>query len=263
MSDIILLGSSNADYHNNRSHLSSSALKLLLKSPEQFYAKYVAANAPPEPANDNFILGTLVHALVLEPATVAIDYAIYPGLRRSGNVYEEFLSANPGKIVVTAATMLKAQKLAQACFQDSNATEVLQDGLKEYNMIGSILDVPVKVRTDHITPGSHVADVKTSSMPTGVDFFRQTLTDFDYDLSAALYVEVAKQTHGVQHDFYWPVISKTDFLCETYKASVSTLSTGMEKVLKAVQLYKQCMASGLWQLDEQPTKLASTDIQEV
>ena len=259
-----LLTSTNEDYHANRSHLSSSTLKLLLKSPEQFYQEWVLGNKPVEEEKSHFVEGSLMHTLILEPHKVN-EYAVFSGLRKAGNAWEQFKLDNKGKKCISVAQMLRAEKLHKACHTLPVATSLLTGGLPEHTMLGEIMGVPVKVRADYLLPGKAVVDLKSTSLPSGKEYFAETVPDYGYDLSAALYIEVANQVYGAEHDWYWVVVSKDDFGCEVYKASEETLTQGRVQVQKAVALYKKCMASGVW-TSEQTRPLFDTkayEIQEV
>lgn len=250
----------NAAYHNDTTHLSSSGLKLLLKDPAAFKLQYIdGIRENAEKAA--FVDGTLVHALILEPETV-VNYAVFPGLRKAGNAWEEFKQANPNKICISAAQMLRAEKLYKAHAAMDVATNLVSGGLPEHNMFGSLYDVKVKARADYIVPGKYIVDVKTTSMPSDVDVFRDTVVNYGYHTSAALYSKIAKQTYGVDHDFYWLVLSKDDGQCHVYKASDATITAGQVLVQRAILLYKQCVASGIWQL-EQPKEDRSTANYEI
>lgn len=241
----LILGSSNADYHANTSYLSSSALKLLLDDPAAFEQQYVLGNKirVESPA---FTEGSLTHALILEPHTVARDYAIYPGLRKQGAEFEAFKNRYEGKTVVSASQMLRCEGLHKAYKALGAATTLLSEGLPEHNMVTSIMGVPIKARADFIKPSCYIVDVKTTSMPSGPEVFKQVIQQYKYHLSAALYCQAALDTYGALHDFYWMVLSKDDRQCHIYKASSDTLSAGSALVTKALALYKKCVASGKW-----------------
>ncbi len=256
-----LLTSSNADYHSNRSHLSSSNLKKLLQSPELFYQEWVLGNKEPEVEKAHFVEGTLMHTLILEPEKVS-QYAIFSGLRKSGGAWDAFKAANPGKIHISVAQMLRAEKLCQAHTSMPTALGLIRNGLAEHTMLGEVLGVPVKVRADYIQPGTAVIDLKSTALPSGPECFSETVTEYGYDLSAALYLEVANQNYPTGHDWYWEVISKEDYGCEVYKASASTIAAGREKMFKALALYKKCLASGIW-AHEQPRPLFDTKNYEI
>lgn len=257
-----ILGVSNADYHSNTTHLSSSALKTLLKSPEQFYREYILG-IKDNSEKPQFVEGSLTHCLILEPHKVMQEYAVFPGLRKAGAKYEEFLTLNPSRTIVSAGQMLRCQALFNAYTAMPVALELMNNTLPESNMVGSILDIAVKARADAISPERAVIiDVKTTSMPSDAEFFKQTIQDYAYDLSAALYCEIARQTYGKLFDFYWLVLSKADQQCHIYKASTETLSRGTAKVTQALVLYKKCLASGLW-IANQPSQQYNTREYEI
>lgn len=241
-----LTGTSNAEYHADRTHLSSSALKLILENPRQFYREYILGEKV-ERKSAAMDEGTLVHALILEPHTVNRDFVVYPGSRRAGRAYDEFASKNPGKLVVTEAQMVRARELASACLAN-DAAKALLDGLPEHSMTGEIEGVPVKARADLVNQRRlQIVDVKTTSKPTGP--FEETVQQYQYDLSAALYCEIAKQAFDIpfEFDFFWIVLSKADKGVSVVQATKEDLRIGRIKVEQAINLYKHCLKTGKWE----------------
>lgn len=242
----LILESTNDAYHADKTHLSSSGLKTLLKSAAQFHYEYVLGNREQidKPA---FVDGTLLHALILEPHKIMTDYAVFSGLRKAGKQYEAFKEAHKDKIVVSAAQMLRMQNLYRSYQALPSAIELLHGTLAEHSMVSAILDVPVKARADAISISRRcIIDVKTTSLPSGRDIFAQTVVDYSYQLSAALYCQIAYQTYGTLFEFYWLVLSKDDGQCHIYKASTETLSMGSALVTQALVKYKKCLESGNW-----------------
>lgn len=254
MSNIIKV--SNTEYHANRTHLSSSMLKLLLQDPQKFYRQwFLGEKQEDKPA---FAEGSLTHTLCLEPEKID-EYAVYPGLRRRGKEWDEFSAANADKTIVTQAQMLRAEKYFEACMQHSVAAQLLSEGHAEFTMQSNLLDVPVKARADYINwPKQYIVDLKTTSQPGDIELFKHTCKEYSYDLSAALYCDIAAQTFGYPFDFYWIVISKLDFTVEVYKASKLTLAQGSESYKAALALYKRCLVSGQW-THENPKKELITE----
>lgn len=249
MSDLIL-GTSNIDYHKNVTHLSSSALKTLLADPAKFEREYILGQKE-NIERDVFVEGSFVHALILEPQKVAEEYAVFSGLRKQGKLWDEFKVQNPGKTLISAGQLMRCEALVNSYSSMPVALELLKDGLPEHNMVSEVLGVPMKARADFIKPGHFIVDVKTTSMPSDIDIFRQTVKDYKYQLSAALYCQIAFDTYGAIHDFYWLVLSKDDKQCHVYKASSDTLAEGAGMVTKALVLYKKCKESNKW-IAEQP-----------
>jgi hypothetical protein len=249
----IFKGSSNADYHANNTHLSSSSLKLILKSASQFYNEFVLGNRE-NISKSAFDEGSFVHTLILEPHKVD-EYAIFPGLRKVGKEFEAFKANNPNKVILSSAQMLRCEGLHRSYAAMPLALEMITGGLPEHSMDSSILDVPVKARADYINiDKSYIVDVKTTSMPSDTEIFKETVHQYGYELSAALYAQIAYNTYGKLFDFYWLVLSKADGQCHIYKASSNTLSLGSTLVTKALVKYKQCNQTGLWIDEHQPAK---------
>ncbi|CAB4200298.1 Putative exodeoxyribonuclease 8, PDDEXK-like domain containing protein [uncultured Caudovirales phage] len=244
-----LTGTSNADYHADRTHLSSSGLKLLLTDPAQFYKEYILGERVVR-ESAAFTEGTLVHMLILEPHLVESSYAVYPGARRAGKAYETWLMNVPeGKTVVTYPQMERCKELAQACFADPEAMATLTDGEAEHSMTGTFRQIPVKARADFISvKRRYIVDVKTTSKPTGA--FTESVEQFYYDLSAALYASIAEDNYEGQFDFIWIVISKADKGVEVIRASSEDMRIGMAKLERAVAIYNHCKQTGVWALPD-------------
>ncbi len=254
--------SNNADYHADRSYLSSSALKLLLKDPAAFERKYVKNIHDTSEPKDVFDVGTYVHALCLEPHTIAQNFAFFEGLRRQGTVYKEFVEKHPGKIILSVPQKLKCEQFYKAYERRGDAVAMLQGGFAEHTMTGLALGVAVKARADYINVDKgYIVDIKTTSDITDVDVFKLTVERYNYDLSAALYTSIARDLYGKEFDFYFVVISKTDLACAIYKLSEHTQLKGASLLISALKLYKRCIDTGKWE-HYMPTTI-TTDILEV
>lgn len=258
----LILGSSNADYHANKTHLSSSALKQILKDPQVFYEEYILG-LKRNVAKDAFTEGSFTHSLILEPEKVQSEYAIYPGLRKHGKAYEDFKEANPGKTILSAAQLLRCERLFKAYNALPAAVNLIKNTLPEHNMMATLSELQVKARADAISiEKGYIVDVKTTSMPAGPDFFKTTLSEYMYDLSAALYCDIAASVYGKPFDFYWLVLSKVDGSCEVYRAKAETLATGRAAYTNAILIYKNCLKTGIWALN-QPKELPDLENYEI
>ncbi len=222
---------------------------MLLYDRQRFYETWIL-NLKQDTYKPAFEEGSVTHSLILEPEKVAAEYAFYEGLRRAGAGYEAFVAANPGKKVVTTVVKARAEKHRQALLRRPEAVSLLQNGLSEQNMFGKILGVPVKARADYINVEQGIiVDLKTSAYPSGSDFFKSAVLDFRYDLSAALYKQIAEQAYQKQFQFYWVVISKADNQCHVYKASAETLRTGTALCMQALVIYKNAQKTGNYLTD--------------
>ncbi len=254
-------GVSNSEYHADKVYLSSSKLKILAESPQQFYQDVILGNG--RPLVGSFLdIGSLTHSLLLEPHLVDEDYAFYPGPRRAGAEFERFKAQNPGRLIMTTKQNTAAQSYARAAHHRPELVQLLQGGEAELSICVVLNGVNVKMRADYINlTAGYILDIKTTSDGPGADNFRWAVSDFGYDFSAALYCLVAEQHFGRPFDFYWGVISKEHPpTADVYGISPITRASSNEAVYKALANYTNCIKTGVW-TDAAPTgtPVASTD----
>jgi hypothetical protein len=257
---------SNEEYHSDLAWLSSSKLKMLATDPAKFYKEVVlkqAGDAVSTSTQAAYDLGSYVHTLCLEPHMEHEEYATFSGWRKQGAAWEAFKlqHANSGKKLLSMPQVELGRALAKSLQARPEALELLKNGEPELSICTHLSDVPVKKRSDYINvEAGYIADVKTTGYPAGKEQFKQTVKDFSYDLSAALYTAIAEKYYGKPFKFYFIVISKVDKQCDVYEASTETLLRGTKAVNAALNNYKQCLKSGIWTL---PESQQSASIKEV
>jgi hypothetical protein len=268
------LNISNEEYHGDREYVSSSGLKLMLKDPKKYYDQYVLGEKGK--TSDAMDFGTYLHALILEPDTIEENFAIFNGSRNS-NAYKEFALSNKGKILLT-----EAQRLAADTFLNNYKESTLvigkhgyeeavpiptffEDGEAEETMCCEIDGIKVKARFDYrreFDEFGSIQDVKTTSYAVnGVEDVVKICRSWDYDISAALYVDVAEHVTGKKHDFYFLFISKKDGGISLFRASEEFLNEGREKYKTAISRLKQARETGIYydnKIPEIPSLSTST-----
>ena len=241
-----LQGTSNADYHADRTYLSSSGLKLILKNPLEFYSQYILGNKQEMKNQGALDLGTAAHTMILEPH-LADSIVEYKGSVRRGAAWELFKGENQGKLILPTADMERLKLMVDA-FHNCEAAELLMHNMDtEYTMCSEIGGVKVKCRADAISiDRGIICDIKTTGYASGLDVFKQTVEGLSYGLSAALYSMIAEQLFGRPFDFYFVVLSKSDFGCKIYKTSKSTMLKGISDVYLSLVRYKQHSLTNNW-----------------
>lgn len=236
----------NLEYHANRTHLTSSMLKLILKSADEFNKTWNLGQHK-ESDKEVFQEGSLTHSLILEPHLVQAEYAFFQGLRRIGKDYDLFKTDNPGKRIFTEAQRIRAHNYTQAYKMRSEAVALITGGEAEFTVEGDVLDVPCKARFDYINyDKGYLVDIKTTGMPSGPEIFKDAVNQFRYDLSAALYLMLAELRYKKSFDWYFIVISKCDKSCDVYKLSEETRRAGVAFVFEALTKYKRCKQANSW-----------------
>lgn len=253
------------EYHDDREFISSSGLKLLLKNPRKFYKTYVL-NEKEEKNSAALDFGHYIHSVILEPNTVKDKYAIFEGASRRGKAWEEFSKENEGKIIITKSQ----QELTKQLLDNYNKAEVIigahgydqpvkinsffKKGSAELSL-GEVLNgIKVKVRFDYFREFSDFAsiqDVKTTAKTANTAKEAEAIcSDFDYDLSAALYVDIAEKICKKPTDFYFVFFSKADGQVNIYKASEQMLERGRQKYKEAIVALKNARETGQYFTNE-------------
>lgn len=253
----------NEDYHADREYLSSSSLKMMLKDPRKFYKVYVE-NEKVEQSNKSALdLGSYIHARILEPHLVEKEFAVFNGHMRRGKSWDEFLENAGEKIIITRSQKNMADDLIRKYEEASvilgkqgleekevKISSFFEKGFAEQTLCGIIDGIKIKVRFDYrkdFEDFGSINDIKTTSDYIGTKkSVERICANFDYDLSAALYVDLATQVTGKPHDFYFCFLSKKDGACRIFRASEQMLEKGREKYMEAIQKIKKARESGIY-----------------
>ena len=254
---------SNEAYHAEREHKSSSALKLILKDPRQYYKNYVL-NEPQHFSADALSIGSYAHTRVLEPHLEQEEYAFFNGARRSGDEWKKFKEEAGNKTIIT-----RSQKKLVDDMMDSYEEAVVvlgnakdertvaissffSGGQAEETLCGEIDGFKIKTRFDYrkVKDGyASINDLKTTAAPMGsatLEDVEDICKHWGYDVSAALYADLATQETGIKHDFYFVFISKKDNVTRIFKASEEMLERGRQTYRKAIATLKECESSGIY-----------------
>lgn len=252
---------SNENYHNDREYKSSSALKLILKDPREYYRKYVL-NEQDSMNKDSLNIGSYFHTRILEPHLLDKEYAIFTGKSRRGKEWEEFEASAEGKTIITSSQKYlvdnMVEKFEQASVKIGNADnekEVLissffNGGKAEETLCGEIDGYKVKVRFDYrkeFEDFGSINDLKTTAGSVANKAEVQEICEYwGYHLSAALYVDLVTQVTGKSHDFYFVFSSKKDGECRIFKASEAMLERGRKEYKEAIRLLKEAEATNIY-----------------
>lgn len=236
----------NEQYHGDKSYLSSSNLKLILKDPLQFKIEVIDGKRENKQVNA-FDEGSYAHSLILEPENVDKEYAFFDGFRKAGADWEIFKAANEGKILLSKPQKHRVELWVEAYRQRKQAVNLISGGFPEQSLALNYLDIKIKVRADYINiDKGYIADVKTTGYSPDVDTFSHVIASLGYDLSAALYTQMFSQHYGKKFDFYFVVLGKKEISCEVFKASEATLQKGEMMIIDAINKYKKCLKTGIW-----------------
>ena len=237
--DPIVYGLSNERYHHGeeeRKYLSSSSLKVYLKSPKA--AKFALDN-PTEEKSDALRFGSLFHDLMAScaehydngPAAIQTwldGIAVFtpPKNEKTGQpygtttkackeAYEAFLQANEGKTIASQEEVDTVLKMNQSLLIDCGATseqvcKLLKWGRAEVSHFLEYEGCLFKFRPD-LETRHKIVDWKTvSTDDLSERSINAQIAKYGYDISAAFYLFMEHLQSGKWKQFYWIFVSKQE-----------------------------------------------------
>lgn len=243
----VIPGLSNEAYHADRTAVSSTKLKLLLKSPRL----YLAALSGKVHSTASQSLGTAVHAALLEAARFDADYLVTPKFNRrtkSGKAEEAaYYRTHAGKQFISKGDAYIISRVRESITEHNNARRLLRGGTSEQAIFfrDPRTGLMCKVKLDLIGDAA-IVDVKTTTDASETEF-RRTIGLLHYDLSAYMYQLAVKETTGKEKPFVF-IAAETEepFNTAVYIASQKTLNDGRIKFEKAMDTLSYCLSSGDW-----------------
>jgi hypothetical protein len=236
---------SNEDYHKDRNFESSSSLKLFLKDSREYYKRYILKEEQAPMYKSAYDFGSYIHSLILEPEKTDDEFIIFEGLTRRGKAWTEFKEANQDKIIITKSQELMAISLISAYKDNADTKGLIQDGHAEHTLCTNLEGLDIKVRADYIKEGM-VIDVKTTSEPVDKFSAAKTIVRFDYDLSAALYIDAFRKYTGKELDFLFIFLNKQNNDIAVLKASTNLLENGRRKYKAAIKGLLKARSTGIF-----------------
>lgn len=240
---------SNEEYHADREFISSSVIKTIYKSLDDYHHEYILGNKKEFGNQAALAEGSLAHSMLLEPHLVATEFRFFDGFRKAGAEFEAFLAAKPGdkRSIVSKPQKHRVEQLVEACKKHPFAMQYLTNGEPEQTICGVIDDVKIKVRFDYINvEEGYISDIKTTASGSDIDNFKFTIDKYMYHLSGALYCLLAEQHYGKKFDFYYIVLSKQDNSCAVYKTSDETRKLGELQIRQALSKLKTARETNIW-----------------
>ena len=231
---------SNDDYHGSFGFSSSQLKTLVEQTPAHLRRRFTAHREETE----NMALGTLVHTLVLEPEKFASEYILAPQVNRRTKAgreeWAEFeaLAASKGLTPINDKILNKARDMAESVLEHPGASVLLKDILTEWSVYWwyDSMDpddyedyrMMLKVRPDALSRGHPVIiDLKTTKDASFSGFIK-SIQNFQYHLSAAMYLEGVNQCKPLLSEIGHFAYNKFVFVCvesfEPYLTAVYKLS---------------------------------------
>lgn len=243
---------------SNRSYfqlpgVSSHALIEMTRTPLHCWAKYVDPDRADEEPTAAMRFGTLVHALVLTPATFADEFVLADSINRrthQGKADYAALVAS-GQLVVFREEYAAALAIVKAIKRHPVAGGLFRVGEPEKTVVVEREPHlwPLKGRLDWLAPQPAIVELKTAT-DASREGFLHAVYRHGYHLSAAYYRMLVSRATGTPED----AISHTFVVVETqrpyavavYPTSERLLAAGRDSWETNLARFDECWVANDW-----------------
>ena len=210
--------------HLGKHALSSSSLKMILKSPKTY--RNVTKYGDPSADSPALAQGKLVHWMILEPHKVD-ELHFVDASTKNTKIYKE-AKAQYGEVFLNKEKS-QAERVADAVLRNEAALKFLNKAEFEVPAIEMIEGLPFRAKAD-IIQGDTIIDLKTSA---DLSTFRYSADKYGYDLQAYLYRKMFNAK-----DFKFLVVDKSSTDIGIFETTEEFIARGEEKFKQAVSNYK-------------------------
>lgn len=231
------------NYHD-RPEVSATMLKSMTKGWRHFEAEHVnkTAKRPESPA---LMLGTAIHAALLEPMVFNRDYVTCPKecSDRRTSVFKRWAEAHEGKIILSYSDRCLIERIVDACHENDSIQRLLMASgqiEREFFWQDAETEIDCRAKIDKAMP-SVVVDLKTTD-DASPQAFARTIGTFRYDLQAVHYLEAT----GAD-TFIFLAVEKTEpFRARLYELCQADLSDAREMRRELLIQYRSRLEANDW-----------------
>ena len=237
----ILTDLDNETYHNHKA-LSSSQLKMAYRNIELFKKRVLDKHGGFK-ASAAMQMGTNFHELILEPEL--FDPVVYPASKidKRTKAYKAFLSENGGissDDIITQDDLSKLQ-IMQTNLESHPECPDFSKTTNESSVFYNWKGFDLRVRPDALDYENKVIfDLKTTSGGISKSEFFHHSNKYDYDLSAAMYIQAMAAQTGEPWSFCFVVAQTVEpYSSALYWLGQSLFFQGFSKFRKALKNIKR------------------------
>ena len=216
--------------HLGKHALSSSSLKMILKSPKTY--RNVIKYGDPNGDSPALAAGKLAHWMVLEPHK--IDELHFVDASTKNTIIYKEAKEQYGEVFLTKERSA-AERLTDAIFRNEAALQLLTDSEFEVPEIAMLNGLPFRGKAD-IIQGDTIIDYKTTAELSG---FKWSADKYGYDLQAYMYLRLFNKKK-----FTFLVIDKASTDIGIFETTDDFIAKGEQKFIQAVDNYKYFFQDG-------------------
>lgn len=240
-------------YHADKTAVSSSALRKILKSPATFYSYVVEAM---HEESDSLRFGSAFHMALLEPKKFFASYVKQPSfgdLRSAKNreARDEWKKAQlPSAVILSEENYIRLEGMLNSVLKHRDACALLKHGKAEIS--GYYADpetsIKCKIKPDFINFDlMTLLDVKTTQ-DCSSDAFSKSIWSYRYDFQLAMYAEGIRLITGrnVNYSIYLAIEKEPPFEVALYVADQKLMQKGLQDYRRALDLLSDCLHKNRW-----------------
>lgn len=235
-------------YYSDKTHVSCSMLKHLLKSPAHL-ENYLKNPPKSTPA---MVFGSAFHCMVLEPNKFndnfyILDVNLRPEkekgmtskINKAWKAEELTYASAANKEIITMDELEKIELMCASLFKHPKVAKLISESQKEEPISWSTVDgIKCKGKLD-LKSFDFIADIKTTAEFGGIDKFKYDCKKYNYDMQAAFYSDAL-----FMDQFKFIVIGKNyPYDVAIYDVSPEFLEAGRAKYTYALEMYDKYFVS--------------------
>ena len=254
-------------YLGDRSAVSSSGLRKILKSPQHYLAEVCGYAKDEEEEKDAYRFGRAAHMLILEPMKFKELYVVEPefiGFTKDGRASAQSGEAKakrqawrdslkPDALVLSKQEMDTLIYMIDSLAYHQRAGALLRDGKPEVTGFFTHKEtgLRVRIRPDYLTQDKqgriYISDLKTTR-DASAGLFAHDVGRFKYHLQLALYYDGIKQITGKEPEAaaFIAIEKSAPYSCAVYWMNEDDLAIGRGWYEHALRTLKRCIEKNDW-----------------
>ncbi len=250
---------SNQEYHADKTAVSSTPLRLGLKSAYAFQQGFWFPGEKTEPVN-SMKLGTLVHHALLEGGDFRERYVEAPNFKdlyghHANKLHQEkkkeWLEENAGKLIVTPKELRAVEQIIESVDRNADASMILKRGRCEESgyYADAIHNIRCRIRPDcfEMETLSVLADVKTTD-DISYESFSKSIWNYRYDFQMAMYGEGIERITGKRPEYhaFIAIENKEPYDVAVYVLDADSLAKGLQDYNGCLSVINEAMQKQEW-----------------
>ena len=240
-----------ADTYHATPALSSGGVRTLISKCPAAYWYESPFNPVAVTAADRtlFDIGTAAHLAILERDQIGarVQWLPYDDFRTKAAQQEREAARASGKLPLLEKHAEILWGVEAAIEANPTAAATFEGGVAERSVFYAVDGVPCKARLDYLSgTGTVLTDLKTTTSAHPEAFARK-VAQMGYHQQAAWYLDAAAAVGARPTTFRFVVVeSAPPYLTAVYDLAPSAIEWGRMLNAKAVELFQQCRAAGVW-----------------